>query len=140
MDELKQLATWVREQHAEEYILTWLLTQPGLWWSDGEVYQAALAKASDRLKIYVQKSDRNEILKGIAENLSQEESWEVVAASLSRIFEVYQEELAKLQDYRRKLEITTKPTENNNRLIANNTQVQVSTIKGDISGDPLTGQ
>ncbi|MFM6400636.1 MAG: hypothetical protein ACKPFF_28505, partial [Planktothrix sp.] len=43
--ELQYLATWVKEQHAQEYILTWLLTQPGVWWSNGEVYKITVFKA-----------------------------------------------------------------------------------------------
>ncbi len=67
MDELKYLANWVKEQHAQEYILTWLLNQPGLWWSDGEAYQAALQKSGKLLKEYVQKNQTGDLFQGIAE-------------------------------------------------------------------------
>ncbi len=140
MEELKQLATWVKQQHAEEYILTWLLTQPGLWWSDGEVYEAALAKSSDRLKSYVQKNERSEILRGIATSLAEDESWEAVAVSLTKIFAVYQEELAKLQEYRRNMEIVPKPTSNDHGLSQTPPPPKTSPPKIPVKGDPLTGQ
>lgn len=96
MEALQHLATWVKEQHAQEYILTWLLTQPGIWWSNGEVYQAALEESGTRLKEYVQKQQQDELFKGIADKL-QPEQWDKIAGSLNRILTVYQTELLKLQ-------------------------------------------
>ncbi|HIK12967.1 MAG TPA: hypothetical protein IGS52_22360 [Oscillatoriaceae cyanobacterium M33_DOE_052] len=103
-EELKHIAAWVRERFPEGYLLTWLLTQPGLWWCDGEVYQAALLKDGDRLKSQIQKNESSFLLDGITDKLTQDENWEAVAASLTRIFEVYQEELAILQEQRRQRE------------------------------------
>ena len=101
MDELKYLANWVKEQHAQEYILTWLLNQPGLWWSDGEAYQAALQRSGKLLKEYVKKNQTGDLFQGIAEKIVADESWDEVAESLARIMSVYQEELVRLQDYGR---------------------------------------
>ncbi|MDJ0554575.1 MAG: hypothetical protein QNJ68_09080 [Microcoleaceae cyanobacterium MO_207.B10] len=101
MDELKYLANWVKEQHAQEYILTWLLNQPGLWWSDGEAYQAALQRSGKLLKEYVKKNQTGDLFQGIAEKIVADESWDEVAESLARIMFVYQEELVRLQDYSR---------------------------------------
>ena len=98
MEELQYLATWVKEQHAQEYILTWLLTQPGLWWSNGEVYQAVLQKSGKRLKEFVKKSKQGDLFQGIADKIVADESWDQIAASLARLMAVYQEELVKLQD------------------------------------------
>ena len=98
MEELQYLATWVKEQHAQEYILTWLLTQPGLWWSNGEVYQAVLQKSGKRLKEFVKKSKQGDLFQGIADKIVADESWDQIAASLARLLAVYQEELVKLQD------------------------------------------
>ncbi|WRH67165.1 MAG: hypothetical protein RSE13_01500 [Planktothrix sp. GU0601_MAG3] len=98
MEELQYLATWVKEQHAQEYILTWLLTQPGLWWSNGEVYQAALQKSGKRLKEFVKKSKQGDLFQGIADKIVSDESWDQIAESLARLMEIYQEELVKLQD------------------------------------------
>ncbi|OCR01336.1 hypothetical protein BCD67_12650 [Oscillatoriales cyanobacterium USR001] len=98
MQELQHLAAWVKERYAQEYILTWLLSQPGLWWSDGEVYQAAMQKSGKLLKDYVQKKQEGEVFQGIADKLVKDETWDAVAVSLGRIFGVYQQELVKLQD------------------------------------------
>ncbi|MDE5114352.1 MAG: hypothetical protein O4803_08865, partial [Trichodesmium sp. St15_bin1_1] len=102
MDELKYLANWVKEQHAQEYILTWLLNQPGLWWSDGEAYQAALQKSGKLLKEYVQKNQTGDLFQGIAEKIVDDENWDEVAESFARIISVYQDELMRLQDYSRR--------------------------------------
>jgi len=69
MQELQHLAAWVKERYAQEYILTWLLSQSGLWWSDGEVYQAAMQKSGKLLKEYVQKKQEGEVFQGIADKL-----------------------------------------------------------------------
>lgn len=98
MEELEFLATWVKEQHAQEYILTWLLTQPGVWWSNGEVYQAVLQKSGKHLKEYVKKAKQGDLFQGIADKITSDDSWDAIAASLARLLEVYQEELVKLQD------------------------------------------
>ena len=101
MEELKHLATWVKEQHAPEYILTWLLNQPGIWWSNGEIYQAALQKSGKRLKEYVKNSKQSGLFQGIADKVVSEESWDRIAVSLARIIAAYQEELVNLQDQNR---------------------------------------
>lgn len=101
MDELKYLANWVKEQHAQEYILTWLLSQPGLWWSDGEAYQAALQKSGKLLKEYVKKNQSGDLFQGITEKIVDDQSWDEVAESLTRIISLYQDELVRLQDYSR---------------------------------------
>jgi hypothetical protein len=112
MDELKHLAAWVKEQHAEGYILTWLLTQPGLWWCNGEIYQAALLKDGDRLKEIVRQNEQSPLLQGITEKLDHEEGWNALAASLTRVFDVYQAELTKLQDARRQRDMSQRKAEN----------------------------
>ncbi|MGL5059858.1 MAG: hypothetical protein ACRC62_07720 [Microcoleus sp.] len=98
MEDLQYLAAWVKEQHAREYILTWLLSQQGLWWSDGEIYQAVLQKSGKLLKAYVQKRQAGELFEGIADKLGSDENWDDLVASLGRIFAVYQEELLVLQE------------------------------------------
>lgn len=98
MEDLQYLAAWVKEQHAREYILTWLLSQQGLWWSDGEIYQAVLQKSGKLLKAYVQKRQAGELFEGISEKLVGDDNWDDLAISLGRIIAVYQEELLKLQE------------------------------------------
>lgn len=98
MEDLQYLAAWVKEQHAREYILTWLLSQQGLWWSDGEIYQAVLQKSGKLLKAYVQKRQAGELFEGIADKLGSDENWDDLVASLRRIVAVYQEELLVLQE------------------------------------------
>ncbi|MFM9264800.1 hypothetical protein [Tychonema sp. BBK16] len=98
MEDLQYLAAWVKEQHAREYILTWLLSQQGLWWSDGEIYQAVLQKSGKLLKAYVQKRQAGELFEGISEKLGSDENWDDLVASLGRIVAVYQEELLILQE------------------------------------------
>ncbi|MCC3408842.1 MAG: hypothetical protein JGK17_25360 [Microcoleus sp. PH2017_10_PVI_O_A] len=98
MEDLQYLAAWVKEQHAREYILTWLLSQQGLWWSDGEIYQAVLQKSGKLLKAYVQKRQAGELFEGISEKLVGDENWDDLVSSLGRIVAVYQEELVKLQE------------------------------------------
>lgn len=107
MEALQHLATWVKEQHAQEYILTWLLTQPGVWWSHGEVYQAVLQQSGTQLKDYVQKQQQDELFKGIADKL-QPENWDKIAASLNQILTVYQDELVKLQSDQLKKTVATR--------------------------------
>jgi hypothetical protein len=107
MEELQYLATWVKEQHAQEYILTWLLTQPGVWWSNGEVYQAALEKSGKRLQEFVKKSKQGDLFQGITDKIVRDESWDQIAESLARLIAIYQEELVKLQDQGR-LQQTTR--------------------------------
>ncbi len=98
MEDLQYLAAWVKEQHAREYILTWLLSQQGLWWSDGEIYQAVVQKSGKLLKAYVQKRQAGELFEGIAEKLVGDDNWDDLVLSLGRIVAVYQEELLKLQE------------------------------------------
>ena len=112
MEELKHLATWVKEQHAPEYILTWLLNQPGIWWSNGDVYQAALQKSGKRLKEYVKSSKQSGLFQGMADKIVSDESWDRIAVSLARIIASYQEELVKLQDQNR-FRLVGKSLENN---------------------------
>lgn len=100
MSELQHLAAWIKEQYPEGYLLTWLLNQPGLWWCDGDIYQAALLNDGERLKNFVRANDGNEMLQGITSKLDQDDNWQALAASLSRIFEVYQTELSQLQSQR----------------------------------------
>ena len=102
MEDLQYLAAWVKEQHAREYILTWLLCQQGLWWSDGDIYQAVLQKSGKLLKAYVQKRQAGEFFEGISEKLGPDDNWDDLAGSLARIVAVYQEELSHLQDHDRK--------------------------------------
>ncbi|MGF1493504.1 MAG: hypothetical protein ACFBSC_13830 [Microcoleaceae cyanobacterium] len=108
MEELKYLATWVREQHAPEYVLTWLLNLPGIWWSNGEIYQAAIHKSGKRLKEYVQRSKQDGLFKGIADRIVSDEVWDSMAISLANIIAAYQEELVKLQDQGR-LRVSSPP-------------------------------
>jgi hypothetical protein len=98
MEDLQYLAAWVKEQHAREYILTWLLSQQGLWWSDGEIYQAVVQKSGKLLKAYVQKKQAGELFEGISEKLVGDDNWDDLVLSLGRIVAVYQEELLKLQE------------------------------------------
>ncbi|MEG4025609.1 hypothetical protein [Microcoleus sp. S13C4] len=102
MEDLQYLAAWVKEQHAREYILTWLLSQQGLWWSDGDIYQAVLQKSGKLLKAYVQKRQAGELFEGISEKLVGDDNWDDLVLSLGRIVAVYQEELLKLQEHDRK--------------------------------------
>ncbi|MGL5083843.1 MAG: hypothetical protein ACRC8A_20360 [Microcoleaceae cyanobacterium] len=101
MEELKHLATWVKEQHAAEYILTWLLNQPGIWWSNGEVYQAAVQRSGKQLKEYVKNSKQGGLFQGIADKVVRDEVWDNIAVSLATVIAAYQEELVKLQDQNR---------------------------------------
>jgi hypothetical protein len=98
MEDLQYLAAWVKEQHAREYILTWLLSQQGLWWSDGDIYQAVVQKSGKLLKAYVQKKQAGELFEGISEKLVGDDNWDDLVLSLGRIVAVYQEELLKLQE------------------------------------------
>ena len=98
MEDLQYLAAWVKEQHAREYILTWLLSQQGLWWSDGDIYQAVLQKSGKLLKAYVQKRQAGELFEGISEKLVGDDNWDDLVVSLGRIVALYQEELLKLQE------------------------------------------
>ncbi len=98
MEDLQYLAAWVKEQHAREYILTWLLSQQGLWWSDGDIYQAVVQKSGKLLKAYVQKRQAGELFEGISEKLVGDDNWDDLVVSLGRIVAVYQEELLKLQE------------------------------------------
>lgn len=139
MQELQHLAAWVKERYAQEYILTWLLSQSGLWWSDGEVYQAAMLKSGKLLKEYVQKKQQGEVFQGITDKLARDESWDAVAISLARIFAVYQEELMQLQDPSRRAE-GLKKTFNSQPLIAEDSPVlEVQQALPDPFADTLTG-
>ncbi len=140
MEELKHLATWVKEQHAPEYVLTWLLNQPGIWWSNGEVYQAVLQKSGKRLREYVKNSKQTELFQGIADKVVGDESWDQIAVSLARIIASYQEELVQLQNQNR-LRFIGNTLENYN----SNSDEGWSTIElqqplPDLNPDELTGQ
>ncbi|ABG52018.1 hypothetical protein Tery_2844 [Trichodesmium erythraeum IMS101] len=147
MDELKYLANWVKEQHAQEYILTWLLNQPGLWWSDGEAYQAALQKSGKLLKEYVQKNQTGDLFQGIAEKIVDDENWDEVAESLTRIISVYQDELLRLQDYSRRKNsrhILKKNINSDNLSVKNydkdNEEMEIQQALPDPFTDALTGE
>ena len=147
MDELKYLANWVKEQHAQEYILTWLLNQPGLWWSDGEAYQAALQKSGKLLKEYVQKNQTGDLFQGIAEKIVDDENWDEVAESLTRIISVYQDELLRLQDYSRRKNsrhILKKNINSDNLSVKNydkdNEEMEIQQALPDPFADALTGE
>ena len=117
-NELHHLTAWIKEQYAEGYVLTWLLTQSGLWWCDGEVYQGALLEDGDRLKQFVAQHEQTEMLRGLTDKLDREDSWEAVAASLTRVFEVYQQELTQLQDRRRQQQAVVRrnPSSNSDKI------------------------
>lgn len=147
MDELKYLANWVKEQHAQEYILTWLLNQPGLWWSDGEAYQAALQKSGKLLKEYVQKNQTGDLFQGIAEKIVDDENWDEVAESLTRIISIYQDELLRLQDYSRRKNsrhILKKNINSDNLSVKNydkdNEEMEIQQALPDPFTDALTGE
>ncbi len=143
MDELKYLANWVKEQHAQEYILTWLLNQPGLWWSDGEAYQAALQKSGKLLKEYVQKNQSGDLFQGIAEKIIDDESWDEVAESLTRIISVYQDELVRLQDYSRRQnskKILKKNLNSEDLSVEDHEEMEIQQALPDPFADALTGE
>lgn len=140
MEELKHLATWVKEQHAPEYVLTWLLNQPGIWWSNGEVYQAALQKSGKRLKEYVKSSKQGGLFQGIADQIVSEESWDRIAISLATIIAAYQEELVKLQDQNR-LRVAANAAKNGNTNLTDAwSSLDLQQPLPDPNGDALTGQ
>ncbi|WP_413162275.1 hypothetical protein ACL6C3_25310 [Capilliphycus salinus ALCB114379] len=139
MEELKHLATWVKEQHAPEYILTWLLNQPGIWWSNGEVYQAALEKSGKRLKEYVKSSKQTGLFQGMADKIVNDESWDQIAISLARIIASYQEELVKLQDQNR-FRIAGKSLENNRNSNSDDAWSSLGLQQPLPDPDSLTGQ
>lgn len=101
MEEYKHVTAWVKEQFAEGYLLTWLLTRSQLWWCEGELYQTAVLKDGDRLKAFVENQEQDEFLLEIAETLTRNQSWDAVAAALRTVFLTYQQELTKLPDSRR---------------------------------------
>ena len=138
MQELQHLAAWVKERYAQEYILTWLLSQPGLWWSDGEVYQAAMQRSGKLLKEYVRKKQEGEVFQGIADKLVQDETWDAVAASLGKIFGVYQEELVKLQDPSRRDEGLKKTLSSGELRVQPAAVLEVQQALPDPYADPLT--
>ncbi|MCL2935472.1 MAG: hypothetical protein MGU50_02170 [Trichodesmium sp. MAG_R02] len=143
MDELKYLANWVKEQHAQEYILTWLLNQPGLWWSDGEAYQAALQKSGKLLKQYVQKNQTGDLFQGIAEKIVDDENWDEVAESFARIISVYQDELMRLQDYSRRKNgknILKKNMNSDNLSVKDYEEMEIQQALPDPFADALTGE
>ncbi len=140
MQELQHLAAWVKERYAQEYILTWLLSQPGLWWSDGEVYQAALQKSGKLLKDYVQKKQEGEVFQGIADKIATEESWDAIATSLGRIFAAYQEELVKLRDPNYTGEVLKKTLINQELTVQPATVLEVQQALPDPYADALLGE
>lgn len=104
MEQFMQLGNWVKEQYAETYLLTWLLTQWELWWCEGEVYAATIFQDGDRLQAFVENSQRNPIVEGVAQKLTENGTWDLLAASLNRIFEQYRQELVQLPEIRRQIE------------------------------------
>ncbi len=94
--EFMQISTWVTEQYAETYLLTWLLSQWELWWCEGEVYQAAVVSDGDRLQAFIQNSEGDELIKQVAQKLTEKASWDRIANSLNRIFQIYRQELMHL--------------------------------------------
>jgi hypothetical protein len=139
MEELQYLATWVKEQHAQEYILTWLLTQPGLWWSNGEVYQAVLQKSGKRLKEFVKKSKQGDLFQGIADKIVSDESWDQIAESLARLMGIYQEELVKLQDQGRLQQTTRLSVKSPSSPTKSWSNIDVQQPLPDPNTDALTG-
>ncbi|MEG3975070.1 hypothetical protein QT970_10670 [Microcoleus sp. herbarium8] len=140
MEDLQYLAAWVKEQHAREYILTWLLSQQGLWWSDGDIYQAVLQKSGKLLKAYVQKRQAGELFEGISEKLVGDENWDDLVVSLGRIVAVYQEELLKLQERDRrgdglKKKLISEPLTGNSLSV-----LEVQQALPDPYADTLTGR
>lgn len=95
-----QISTWVTEQYAETYLLTWLLSQGELWWCEGEVYQATLVSDGDRLQAFLQNSEEDELIKQVAQKLTDKASWERISTSLNRIFKIYRQELMHLPGLR----------------------------------------
>ena len=143
MDELKYLANWVKEQHAQEYILTWLLNQPGLWWSDGEAYQAALQKSGKLLKEYVRKNQSGDLFQGIAEKIVDDESWDEVAESLARMISIYQDELVRLQDYNRRKNsknLVKKNLNSDDLSVEDNEEMEIQQALPDPFADALIGE
>ena len=139
MEELNHLATWVKEQHASEYILTWLLNQPGVWWSNGEVYQAALQKSGKRLKEYVKSNKQTGLFQGMADKIGDDESWDRIAISLAKIIASYQEELVKLQAQNR-LRSVGIPPENNQNVVSNDGWSTLGLQQPLPDPDSLTGE
>jgi hypothetical protein len=140
MEDLQYLAAWVKEQHAREYILTWLLSQQGLWWSDGDIYQAVLQKSGKLLKIYVQKRQAGELFEGISEKLGGDDNWDDLVASLGRIVAVYQEELLTLQERDRRGD-GVKKNLNSKQLTADSLSLlEVQQALPDPYADTLTGR
>lgn len=139
MDELKYLATWVKEQHAQEYILTWLLNQPGLWWSDGEAYEAAVQKSGELLREYVKNNQEGDLFQGIADKIVDDESWEQVAVSLARIIAIYQQELVRLQDYSRRRDLGKKRGSDRSSSEKYTEALEIQQALPDPNSDALTG-
>ncbi|MGB3238237.1 MAG: hypothetical protein WBB29_08070 [Geitlerinemataceae cyanobacterium] len=140
MSELQHLAAWIKEQYPEGYLLTWLLNQPGLWWCDGEIYQAALLNDGDRLKNFVRENEQNEMLRGITSKLDQEDNWQALAASLSRVFEVYKQELSQLQSKRLQRErLPGKPSEEGQKNADGRPSTEVQQPLPTPFADPLIG-
>jgi hypothetical protein len=80
----------------QTYLLTWLLSQGELWWCEGEVYQATVLTDGDRLQAFVQNSEEDELIKQVAQKLTDKASWDRISNSLTRIFTIYRQELMHL--------------------------------------------
>lgn len=100
-----QISTWVTEQYAETYLLTWLLSQGEMWWCDGEIYQATIFKDGDRLQAFVHNSAADELIQQVAQKLTKKASWDRIANSLNRIFQSYRQELMHLPVLRYQQEV-----------------------------------
>jgi hypothetical protein len=140
MEDLQYLAAWVKEQHAREYILTWLLSQQGLWWSDGDIYQAVVQKSGKLLKAYVQKRQAGELFEGISEKLVGDDNWDDLVLSLGRIVAVYQEELLKLQERDRRGDGLKKNLISQPLTAEALSLLEVQQALPDPNADPLTGR
>jgi hypothetical protein len=140
MSELKHLTAWIKEQYPEGYLLTWLLSQPELWWCDGEIYQAALLQDGTRLKNYIEQNEHNEMLLGITSKLSQDENWQSIARSLAVVFELYQQQLSQLQSQRLQLNQLQRTQESANFQNQNERlSIEVQKPLPIPANDPLTG-
>ncbi|MDE5094004.1 MAG: hypothetical protein O4804_07160, partial [Trichodesmium sp. St11_bin5] len=113
----------------------------------GEAYQAALQKSGKLLKEYVQKNQTGDLFQGIAEKIVDDENWDEVAESLTRIISVYQDELLRLQDYSRRKNsrhILKKNINSDNLSVKNydkdNEEMEIQQALPDPFTDALTGE
>ena len=120
-----------------------MLNQPGLWWSDGEAYQAALQKSGKLLKEYVRKNQSGDLFQGIAEKIVDDESWDEVAESLARMISIYQDELVRLQDYNRRKNsknLVKKNLNSDDLSVEDNEEMEIQQALPDPFADALIGE